>query len=81
MFDFPEKILVVLFGYEQFLTSEAAKLNHIPLGLKSNVLPPSTPSEDNNYDLSKRLLQNNAVCFVDIIETFFSCRLSAQKYN
>ena len=34
-----------------------------------------------NVDLPKRLVQNNAPCFVYKIERFFSCRISAQKYN
>ena len=40
MFDFLEKILVVLL-YEQFSKRERAELNHRPLDLQSNALPMS----------------------------------------
>ena len=78
MFDFPEKIVVVLL-YQKFLNRERAELNHRPLDLQSNAL--ATLPEYNNVDSPKCLVQNNAPCLVYKIERFFSCRLSAQKYN
>ena len=80
MFDFPEPVLVVLL-YQQFVTMERVELTHRFLDLHSNVLPLSYTLPEDNFGLQKCLVRNNASSFIDEIESFFNCRLSAQKYN
>ena len=62
MFDFPEKIMVVLL-YQQFLNRERAELNHRTTDLSTcsrMLCHLATLPDDNNYDLPKCLVQNNA---------------------